>query len=613
MKRHRHTPQAALAALAILAAGHSPHAAAQTNLLGNPGFERSIRSPNLWQGLSDSGNLQNPGSEAPVLAQAGGVAPNAMPPSASAGDYNADGLADIAVADGNGYIKIYFNKGSKTEPKFGAAEVSGLFFNPLPITRPANRLAAELHQRLGTQRIHIADVTRSGRLDILAGTYGGQLFLFPNGGGNAKPDYRTPPRLETAEIKTGSRVWANILAPFAVDWNKDSRTDILVGEGSYSANSIHILLGKGSGKPVFEDSDRHVLAYGMGLEQLTPCVVDYNGDGKPDLLASERGGRVAVYLAGAEPWKPGDTLEFHSFIAIDGAPPAGLPAPVAGAGKPDPLDAIKATNLLNAGGLATISSADFNGDGLFDLVFAKRSGRIAVSINKGSATEPKFPAPTDLKADAPGMPFLTPSSWTVDSGAGRGNFYGFATVVKSGNQTAPGTVQPAEGASYFQSGYFPESGNTMPRPAPARPAAKDTEQVILTPNIFELSQSISAPLKVGKTYTLAFKSRGTQVSNASATLQYRGVMKLGEDIIVKGDRGAVKKQLNQAEETKLDTAPFSAGTNWNEFKKDFTVKFDKKELSGLDSTTGAELRLTWTLAPGSGQLALDDFKLVEKP
>ncbi len=598
---------------ALIAAVACAQTNAQTNLLGNPGFERSIRTPNAWQGLSDAGNLLNPSSEAPVLAQAGGIGPTTMPPGISAGDYNADGLADIAAADGNGFIKIYFNQGSRTEPKFGAAEVTGLFFNPLPITRPANRLATEIHRRLGTQRIHIADVTRSGRLDILAGTYGGQLFLFPNGGGNAKPDYRTPPRLDTAEIKTGSRVWANILAPFAVDWNKDSRTDILVGEGSYSANSIHILLGKGSGKPVFEDSDRHVLAYGMGLEQLTPCAVDYNGDGRLDLLVSERGGRVAVYLSGTEPWKPGDTLGFHSFITIDGAPPAGLPPATAGAGKPDPLDALKATNLLSAGGSCTLSSADFNGDGLFDLVFAKRSGRIAMSINKGTATEPKFPAPTDLKADVPGVPFLSPSGWTVDAGADRGNFYGFSTVLKSGNQTAPGAVQPAEGTSFLQSGYFAEAGNVMPRPVPQRPATKDSEELILTPNVFELSQTIAAPLKVGKTYTLSFKSRGTQVSNASATLQYRGVKRLGDDIIVKGDRGAVKKQLNQAEETKRDTAPFSAGTNWNEFKREFTIEFEKKELSGLEATAGAELRLAWTLAPGTGQLALDDFKLVEKP
>jgi hypothetical protein len=65
-----------------------------------------------------------------------------------------------------------------------------------------------------------------------------------------------------------------------------------------------------------------------------------------------------------------------------------------------------------------------------------------------------------------------------------------------------------------------------------------------------------------------------------------------DEPVRRGARGPVKKQLNEARETKTDPATFSVGANWNDFKKDFTIKFDNKDLAGLDKTSAAELRLS---------------------
>jgi hypothetical protein len=598
---------AALLSLALLASVPALRAQ-QTNLIGNPGFERSIRSFSPWGGVSSSGLLESPTNEADILAQVGGVAPSKMPVSISAGDLNGDGLPDIAAMDGLGYLKIYFNSGTKTEPKFSTPEYTSLFLNPLPLMRPVNRQVVNVHGSQGTQRIHLADVTKTGKLDLLIGTYGGTLHFIPNSGGPARPDFRNPARPEQALVKTGSRIWANILAPHAVDWNKDGRPDILVGEGSYSANSIHILLGKKMGQPAFEDADRHVLAWGMGLEQLSPCVVDWNNDGHPDLLVTERGGRVALYLNSGAPWKPGDTLPFHSLLTVDGAPPAGLP-PGTDTAKPDPLDFLKATNLVSTGGISTISSADFNGDGLFDLVFGKRSGRIAIALNKGQSGQPKFGQPEDIKSTVQAEMIFAPSSWTISTGEQRGNFLAYASAIKADANPA---IAPAEGTSSLVVGYAPAKYTILPLPAYPRPAARDTETVIYSPNYFEVTQTLGTPLQVGKTYTLTFKARGAQVSAATATLQFRGLKQLGEDRIVRGDRGAVKKELNKAEETQKLPETFSPGSNWSEVRKDFAIKFENKDLNTLEKTTGAELRISFLLVPGTGQIALDDFKLVEK-
>ena len=619
------------------------------NLIQNPSFERSMRSANVWAGISSSGVITAPTLDANVLGADGKVGQQTMPISVSAGDLNSDGLNDIAIMDGQGFLRVHFNTGTKQEPKFGPAEFSSLLLNPsfvklspaeieaakaeakpTPPPKPTPRPAATkpgvtpppvysedtLYVLRGVQRINLADISRSGRLDLLVGNYGGDVLLIQNSGGNGRPDFRTPPSFESALLQKGFERWGNVFAPYGVDWDKDNKMDLLIGEGSYSANSIHIFPGKGIGRPSMEPDDRSVLAYGMGLEQLSPTVVDYNGDGNNDLLVAERGGRTAVYLGKGGPFKPGEPIPFHSFITIDGAVPtlpANTPTPESGASL-DPMDAIKATNLLSAGGGCTIATADFNGDGLFDLVFGKRSGRVGLAINGGTATEPKFKAPVDVKVEDQEKPMPLPSGWDVDYGYGRGNYGGYLTVVKNdpAAPAGPSSQKPPEGDAYLEAGYLKLDYKDLPPPTIPK---KDDDDLgaIKAPNIFTFSQSVSKPLKVGKTYVLSFKVKGAQVNRGRANLVYEARKKLGTgEIISKGDRGDVKQDLSTVREAKAEGLNFSGGSNWVEVKKEFTVKFDNKELAEVSETQGAFLRFMVQLTPGSGIAQFDDVKLIEK-
>ena len=619
------------------------------NLIQNPSFERSMRSANVWAGISSSGVITAPTLDANVLGADGKVGQQTMPISVSAGDLNSDGLNDIAIMDGQGFLRVHFNTGTKQEPKFGPAEFSSLLLNPsfvklspaeieaakaeakpTPPPKPTPRPAATkpgvtpppvysedtLYVLRGVQRINLADISRSGRLDLLVGNYGGDVLLIQNSGGGGRPDFRTPPTFESALLQKGFERWGNVFAPYGVDWDKDNKMDLLIGEGSYSANSIHIFPGKGIGRPSMEPDDRSVLAYGMGLEQLSPTVVDYNGDGNNDLLVAERGGRTAVYLGKGGPFKPGEPIPFHSFITIDGAVPtlpANTPTPESGASL-DPMDAIKATNLLSAGGGCTIATADFNGDGLFDLVFGKRSGRVGLAINGGTATEPKFKAPVDVKVEDQEKPMPLPSGWDVDYGYGRGNYGGYLTVVKNdpAAPAGPSSQKPPEGDAYLEAGYLKLDYKDLPPPTIPK---KDDDDLgaIKAPNIFTFSQSVSKPLKVGKTYVLSFKVKGAQVNSGRANLVYEARKKLGTgEIISKGDRGDVKQDLSTVREAKAEGLNFSGGSNWVEVKKEFTVKFDNKELADVSETTGAGLRFIVQLTPGSGIAQFDDVKLIEK-
>ena len=117
-------------------------AAESANLIQNPGFERSMRSANVWAGISSSGVITAPTQDANVLSADGKVGQQTMPISISAGDLNADGLNDIAIMDGRGFLRVHFNTGTKQEPKFGPAEFSSLLLNSSAVELSGPEIAA---------------------------------------------------------------------------------------------------------------------------------------------------------------------------------------------------------------------------------------------------------------------------------------------------------------------------------------------------------------------------------------------------------------------------------------------------------------------------------------
>ncbi|MEI8311295.1 MAG: VCBS repeat-containing protein [Verrucomicrobiota bacterium] len=587
-------------------------------MIGNGGFETGFRRDNIWDGVDSTGSLAGERGALPILTTSGTIADTSMPVSVSVADLNGDGLADIAAMDVLGYLRVYFNSGTKTEPKFTVGELANIFLsriNPEDPTTQGLDPRRNANARQG-QRIHLCDITRSGKKDLVIGNYLGEIMLIPNAGSGVKPDYRQPSTIASALIPTmkdSLKKWGNLLAPAVWDWNRDGKDDLLVGEGSYSANSIHLLLNQGSGgKPVFDENNSSVLAYGMGLEQLTPCIVDYNGDGALDLLVTERTGKIAVYLNKGKQWKAGETESFDSFI------PAGGATPAAASAAKDPMEAAKLPGLLSLGGITTISTGDFNGDGLFDLVFGKSNGKIAISLNTGTKTEPKFGAPVEAKGDAGTLPFNSPSGWESDFGLSRGNFYGFVSVVKAADDPE---AKPAEGNACLKAGYIPSPNKIMPVPTQYSPAFSKgwkpphnqggLDSLGAPASFFNIMQSGRSQLKTGKTYIFTAKVKGSKVSEASVNIHYSGYKKLSEEKIERLERG-VKVMKNEAQQWKIETVPFNPGPQWSEVKKEFTPKFEDKDLADLTQVTSWATYFTFVLSPGAGTLYIDDVKIIEK-
>ena len=613
----------AILPLTLAAQNPSPAPSGPKDAIRNGSFERTLQTPNLWSGVDKDGFLAGFRGFLPVLSESGSVSETPMPPGVAIGDLNGDGLADLLSSDPLGYVRVYFNRGSKEQPKFTSGEIATPWLasgEGDPPWRPpglggGNEISGWnqkwAKRRLGV-RVSLADLTGTGKLDLVAGNYFGDLFIVRNSGTAQTAQFPQPQPLAKAMVPTrkdSTRRWGNVFAPLLHDWDGDGQPDLLVGEGSYSANNIHLLLNQGSAAaPLFSEEKQMPLALGEGREQLTPALADLNGDTQPDLLVTDRRGRLTAYLRPGG-WKWGDAIQPSGFLSKNG----GL--------TPEENQA-----LVLGSGIHTIGTGDLNGDGLFDLVVGKSNGRLAWAPNKGSKEAPKFDPPSDLSGNKPVPPaWQVPSQWDLDIGISRGNFLAYATSVPAAEDAA---AQPVNGTRALKFGYATPPNTVLPRPALLVPAARTFDRrgeregsdalfrdsaeqrgIGAPSNLFTLRQPVQ--MEIGKTYTLSFQAKGNQVANATYTLGWRGFKQLGEDRLVRGERGAVQRERNTISDGEVQSTDFRPSGNWSAVSKDFKIQFGKeRDLNKEKLTSEGILEITFELAAPDGFLYLDDLKLV---
>jgi len=604
----------ALLALALpgLAYGQTaPNAPAKKprNLIYNGSFESSWQADNLWDGVDNDGYLAGARGSVEAVTERGTVEALALPVSVQVGDLNGDGLPDLLTADLEGYFRVYFNSGTKTEPKFTHAEMVPIYLSRFDWLKQRRAL-----------KVALSDFDRNGTLDMVIGDYAGEIMLLKNSGSALAPEFRQPAKADLLLVNTtkGGNLWGNIFAPAVWDWSRSGRPDLLVGEGSYSANAIHLLLNQGNGSaPKFSEENRFYLAYGDGREQLVPTVVDYNGDGQPDLIVGDRKGCLNLYLSEG-PWSKGKELKFSSTISCG------------------PISRFS--------GCIAPTAADLNGDGLFDLVIGKTNGRIAVAYNIGTKDQPKFDAPKELKGEDVWKrnTMRNPSDWTADFGREKGNIYGYLTTVKEDedNQAAP----IPDGKAVFKVGYNQPLNKIIKYSPLVIGATKDPEGAsIARPNDFYAVQNHQAvgagfntdsnmvilrkyientQIKPDKDYVLSFQTKGRSIRSAKWYIQYYGYALRSESRVVgrTGSGRGVQMKHDEAREAVLETGDFAPGANWSSVSRNLKFKFVReKDLNSPETFQGSKkpvynflLEIRATLAPGEGVFYLDDVQFVER-
>jgi hypothetical protein len=140
-----------------------------------------------------------------------------------------------------------------------------------------------------------ADWDGDGTLDLVVGNVLGEVHFIPNEGTGRAPEFGTPRRLEAAGKPI--RIDSGDAAPVVADWDGDGRPDLVVGCGD---GGVVWFRNAGSrGEPRLEaartlvppsplgwggDDKRQPGDWGLRAK---PCVVDWDGDGRPDLLVGD--------------------------------------------------------------------------------------------------------------------------------------------------------------------------------------------------------------------------------------------------------------------------------------------------------------------------------------
>ncbi|MCK4444647.1 MAG: VCBS repeat-containing protein, partial [Thermoplasmata archaeon] len=194
------------------------------------------------------------------------------------GDIDDDGLDDLVVGGGSGYVDYYRNRGN------GYFEDMGRLTNETPVTNIGNIIGTYCNP-------FVTDWDLDGDLDIFCGTtLSGHIYYLTNNGDNVftgrgriteGPFFPLDPRSKSA--------------PFFLDWNGDGDRDLIVGnwwgEARYYENN------GGVGNISFTYSNFLQWTDGLSAFNITdqgnnlvPWMVDWDGDMRHDLITSNETG-----------------------------------------------------------------------------------------------------------------------------------------------------------------------------------------------------------------------------------------------------------------------------------------------------------------------------------
>ncbi len=295
----------------------------------------------------------------------------------------------------HGVLYVLRNEGTTAAPRYGA---------PAPLLAGGVRL----DQPGGNPVPNFEDFDGDGDLDLLTGEFLDAFTYYENTGSRTRPTYAAGRPVPDAR---GDRLRMDLemSVPVAFDWNRDGHVDLIVGD-----EDGRVAFVRNTGRldaartPIFE-TPRYFQQQADTLKSgalATPATVDWDGDGDLDILSGNTAGYVEFFenLSGSNVERP--RWAGPRRLDAGGAPfrvMAGPNGSIQG-----PVEA--------KWGYTTFSVADWNGDGLPDLVLNSILGEVVWLRNVGTRTSPRLAAPQPIEVQWEGPPPRLGWGWKVPSG-----------------------------------------------------------------------------------------------------------------------------------------------------------------------------------------------------
>jgi hypothetical protein len=277
----------------------------------------------------------------------------------------------------HGFVLLHRNMGTTVAPQYSSPVKLEAAGKPIDV--------------FGCPSPNFEDFDGDGDLDLLTGEFLDGFTYFENTGSRTKPQYATGRRLKDARGQALA-MDLEMIVPVAFDWDKDGDFDLITGDedgrvafientGRRSKDNTPIFA-----RPIYFKQEADALKCGA---LATPVGFDWDGDGDIDILSGNTAGYIEFFenLSGprvAVPrWAAAKRLE------INGKPfriMAGPNGSIQG-----PAEA--------KWGYTTFNVADWDGDGLPDIVFNSILSEVQWLRNIGSRKSPKLAAPQQIEVE----------------------------------------------------------------------------------------------------------------------------------------------------------------------------------------------------------------------
>ena len=314
-------------------------------------------------------------------------------------DYDGDGPMDIIVGADDwtdyGWDNAYRPDGKWTNgPLRGfvyLARNTGTTAKPV-YDKPMKIMADDKPvETFGWPSPSFADFDKDGDLDLLCGEFLDGFTYFENIGTRTQPRYARGKRLKTGDAKA-LVMDLEMITPTAVDWDKDGDFDLIVGDedgrvalientGRFAPDRTPIFF-----PPVYFKQEADDLKFGA---LATPVGFDWDGDGDIDILSGNTAGYIAFIenLSGSRVEKP--RWAAPQLLKADGKIirlMAGDNGSIQG-----PCEA--------KWGYTTQTVADWDGDGLADILVNSILGKVHWYRNVGTRERPKLAAAQPIEVE----------------------------------------------------------------------------------------------------------------------------------------------------------------------------------------------------------------------